>query len=137
MVLTHSFQFALGTLDPQETQDRIRTLVTNRTRVTRGRLGVTTEVEDVNLLVHLRVDGMDRWTSVGRAKDEMEIIARVLRLGPNSVTHVQSMAEPNGQDMTREQGRYWAGGLTRAQRREKSQARLDRIRQEAAQCPEQ
>jgi hypothetical protein len=102
----------------------------NRCRLARGLYGVEPNIVDQDLDVTLRIGGHNQFEASSRARKEIEILARVLRMGPNTVTLMEERTEPSMRNLTVDQGRTQSYAQRTATRLRNRAERLRQFREE-------
>lgn len=132
MIRTFKYRFA-APVDPDAAPGKVKRVALNRCRLARGLYGVDTQLIEgtsPDLEVTLRIGGHNQFEAAARARKEIHILARVLRMGPNTVTLVEERAEPSMRNLTVEQGRVQSYAERTATRLRHRAERLRRFREE-------
>lgn len=129
MIRTFKFLFrAPANLDAAP--EKILGVAQHRCRVLKGLYGVLAEPEGADLLVTMRVDGHGYFGAMTRARREVEVFAKVLRMGSGTVQMIADRAEPTMRNLTVHQGRAQSYEGRTATRLRNRAERLKRFREE-------
>jgi hypothetical protein len=129
MVRTFKYLFTAPT-DPDRAHDKIMPVAQKRCRLANGLYGVTVQPVGSDVEVTLRIDGHGYFGAAARARREVEVFAKVLRMRPNTVTLVNDQTEPTMRNLTVAQGRAQSYEDRTATRLRNRADRLRRFREE-------
>lgn len=129
MIRTFKYLFT-APADLDTAPERILRVAQHRSRVLKGLYGVVAAPEGKDLVVTLRVDGHGYFGARVRANREVEVFAKVLRMGAGTVTMVEDRPEPTMRNLTVPQGRAQSYEGRTATRLRNRAERLRRFREE-------
>jgi hypothetical protein len=129
VIRTFKFLFA-APADLEAAPEKILRVAQNRCRMSKGLYGVVSEPEGKDLVVTLRVDGHGYFGAMTRARREVEVFAKVLRMPHGSVTMVEDRTEPTMRNLRVDQGRAQSYEGRTATRLRNRAERLKRFREE-------
>jgi hypothetical protein len=129
MIRTFRYLFS-EPADLDTAAEKILRVAQHRCRVLKGLYGVVATPEGADLVVTLRVDGHGQFGAMTRARREIEVFAKVLRMPNNSVRLVEDRPEPTMRNLTVEQGRAQSYEGRTATRLRNRAERLKRFREE-------
>lgn len=129
MIRTFKFRFSQPA-ELDQAPEKISRVAQNRCRMSRGLYGVLSEPDGADLIVTLRIDGHGQFGAMARARREVEVFAKVLRMPHNSVRMIEDRAEPTMRNLTVSQGRAQSYEGRTATRLRNRAERLKRFREE-------
>jgi hypothetical protein len=132
MIRTFKYRFA-GVVDIDKAEEKIKRVVLHRSRIaSNGLYGIATRIDGEDLEVSLRIGGHGLYGARIHAHREVDVLAKVLRMGPQTVTLIDDQSEPSLRNQTVAQGRAQSYENRTATRLRNRRQRLEEFRERNA-----